>query len=47
MESVLTIGNETLHDQTKKTLAQEWFWLFILFVLLYYSGMDDGAGMAE
>mmetsp|Transcript_28623 Transcript_28623/g.33622 ORF Transcript_28623/g.33622 Transcript_28623/m.33622 type:complete len:175 (+) Transcript_28623:315-839(+) len=47
MESVLTIGNETLHDQTKKTLAQEWCWLLVLAMLLWYSNEQDGAGMAD
>lgn len=47
MESALTVGSESLHDQTKNTLVQEWCWLLILVLMLWFSEPKDGAGMAE
>jgi len=47
MESALTVGSESLHDQTKNTLVQECCWLVILVLTLWYSEPGDGAGMAE
>jgi len=44
---MLTVGRDSLHDQTKKTLAQEWCWLFILLLLIGWTGEHDGAGMAD
>ena len=46
MESALTVGTESLHDQTKSTLAQEWCWLFVFMAMFVYSSPLDGAGMA-
>ena len=47
MESALTVGTESLHDQTKSTIAQELCWLLILSGLLWYSSPLDGANMAD
>ena len=47
MESALTVGTESLHDQTKSTIAQELCWLLVLSVLLWHSSPLDGANMAE
>ena len=47
MEGVLTVGTESLHEQTKSTLAQEWCWLLVLVGMLWYTNPTDGAGMAD
>ena len=47
MESALTNGNESLHEQTKNTLAQEWCWLLALLACLWYSNPTDGSSMME
>lgn len=47
MESALTVGTESLHDQTKNTLAQEWAWMAVLFAIIYFGGATDGAAMAQ
>ena len=47
MESALTIGTESLHEQTKSTLAQDWCWLALLVAILWYTSTTDGAGMAK
>lgn len=47
MESALTTGNESLHDQTKSTLGQEWCWLIGLIAILWYSNPLDGSSMSE
>ena len=47
MESALTVGTESLHDQTKSTLVQEYCWLVILIGMLGYTTPLDGSTMAE
>ena len=47
MESALTVGSESLHEQTKSTIAQDWCWLLMLLGILWYTSPTDGAGMAE
>ena len=47
MESALTTGTESLHEQTKNTLAQEWCWLLALTTLLWYTSPFDGVSMAD
>ena len=47
MESALTVGSESLHEQTKGTIAQDWCWLILLLAILWYTSPTDGAGMAE
>ena len=47
MEGVLTVGTESLHEQTKSTLVQEWCWLLVLVGMLWYTNPTDGAGMAD
>ena len=36
MESALTVGTESLHEQTKSTIAQDWCWLLMLLAILWY-----------
>ena len=47
MESALTTGTESLHEQTKSTLVTECGWLLLMSALLFYSKAGDGSGMAE
>ena len=47
MESALTVGTESLHDQTKNTLVQEWCWLSVLLLVIWSTSPADGVSMAD
>ena len=40
-------GTESLHEQTRSTLAQECCWLLFLFGLISYTSPSDSIGMVE
>ena len=47
MEGMLTGNTESLHDQTKGTLAYEWGGFLFLLAVILTSGPDAGEKMAE
>lgn len=47
MESALTVGPASLHEQTKTTIAQEWFWLFILVSIIHITKPEDALSMVQ
>ena len=47
MEGMLTGNTESLHDQTKGTLAYEWGGFLFLLAVILTSGPDAGEKMSE